>query len=533
MDGGGRPPKALAFPRHVSHRLWADFKGFIKRHGLIQRESALLVAVSGGPDSVCLLHLLFLLSNKWGIRLGVAHFEHGLRGQDSVADMEFVEALCRANAIEFFKGHSGDLKELVQGGGNIQSEARRQRYDFFHEIKRRHGFELIATGHTADDQAEEMLFRLIRGSSLAGFSGIAVKRPDGVIRPILFLTRQRVLAHLSEAGIAWRTDRSNISDKYARNRIRMRLLPLIKREFSPSFPETAVKTALLIKDDEVALDSWARSALVSALAPGPPESSEQPLGTEKEGHAQVQEGRKETRLRLEILSKLPPAIRRRIFKIVLKEHLGLSGARLLSDHLLRIDDICMSGQGRTYFLPGGLSARTEQGLLILGRKSGGILEQPGEKGRPWSPFEISLHDISSRLPEGPSGRAGQLRYGLGRSGPFLLVRKGRFSPDEAEKAPAARAVFNRPVYLALKRLSWPLRIRPRRPGDRFRPLGMASTVRLKKFLINRKVPRTVRDLLPLVVLPGGEIVAVCGVEVAEVARCTRPDEDALVFELVA
>jgi tRNA(Ile)-lysidine synthase len=453
MNGGGRPPKALAFPRHVSHRLWADFKGFIKRYGLIQKGSALLVAVSGGPDSVCLLHLLFLLSNRWGIRLGVAHFEHGLRGQESVADMEFVEALCRANAIEFFKGCSSDLKHLAQSGGNIQSEARRQRYDFFHEIKRQQGFDLIATGHTADDQAEELLFRLIRGSSLSGLSGIAVKRPDGVIRPILFLTRQRVMAHLSEAGIAWRTDRSNISDKYARNRIRMRLLPMIKKEFSPSFPETAVKTALLIKEDEVALDSWARAALDSALVSGPLEASEV-SGMEEASHLHGQEGDKETRLRLETLSKLPPAVRRRIFKIVLKEHLGLSGARLLSDHLLRIDDICTSGQGRTYFLPGGLSARTEPGLLILGRQSSGTLGQWGKKGQPWSPFEISFRDISPKVSESPSDRAGQLRYALGRSGPFLVVSPGRFTPGDADKAPAAsRAVFNRPIYVALNRLS--------------------------------------------------------------------------------
>ncbi len=488
--GGGLPPETLLFPNRVSHKLWADFKGFLKEHQLIDKDSTLLVGVSGGPDSICLLHLLFLLRRSLNITIGVAHFDHGLRGDQSHQEQKFVQSLCQANEIEFFHAKSSTLNRIDR---NLQAEARSERYRFLKQTAASHGFQSIATGHTADDQAEEMLLRLIRGAALSGLSGIPVKREDGIIRPILFLTRKRIMDHLESNQIPWIEDPSNQKVHYLRNRIRHILIPVITKKFEPGFQEKAARRSLLLKDDEAALTLWAQR--------------------ETGRIAQVKTdgaGNKMVSLPLASLLKLPAAIRRRMIKHLLQQEFNLSPKDILSDHLLRIDQLCTSsaeiGGYRRYMLPRNVMAETLEYHLVLRQLARNALQ---EEYLTWQPFHIH--------------RPGTYYC---REGAFTLeITEQELSPPFTDFSGRNSGGINlsQDLFLDITAVEWPLLVRPKQPGDRFQPLGTMQKMRLKKFMINRKIPKTIRERIPLLVSPSGEILAVCGVEIGHVARIDSRD----------
>jgi tRNA(Ile)-lysidine synthase len=192
---------------------------------LFPRQSSILVAVSGGGDSTALLLLLHSLKKRLDIkRIGVIHVNHGLRGTESDEDESFVEQMSGRLEAPFY------LKKLSGHGlhdRSIEAWARNERYLFFHEVKARDGYEYIATGHTADDQAETVLFRLMRGTGLRGLRGVLAQREDGVIRPLLGVRRRELQAWLKAAKVPFRHDSSNNDCAYDRNRIRHKVLPLI------------------------------------------------------------------------------------------------------------------------------------------------------------------------------------------------------------------------------------------------------------------------------------------------------------------
>ncbi|MBN2188245.1 MAG: tRNA lysidine(34) synthetase TilS [Chitinispirillaceae bacterium] len=193
---------------------------------IAQPGASVLVAVSGGADSTALLFLLHALKRRCAIRrLGVLHVNHGLRGRDSDGDERFVASLSRRLRMPFFlKTLSG--RSLHQPG--MEAWARGERYRFFLEVKDRERYDCIATGHTADDQAETVLFRIMRGAGLRGLRGILAKRDDGVIRPIIDLRREEIVAWLGRQGMAFRHDSSNDDRSFQRNRMRFEVLPALE-----------------------------------------------------------------------------------------------------------------------------------------------------------------------------------------------------------------------------------------------------------------------------------------------------------------
>lgn len=220
------------------------------------------VAVSGGADSMCLLHLLRELAPRWNLHLSVVHIEHGIRGPASREDAKFVEQ----TAVELglpWHFHAVDVPGL---GGNLEQTARHVRHHYYRELIAAGQVECIATGHTASDQAETVLYRILRGSGLGGLSGILPITSAGLIRPLLSVWRSELEEWLRERGIAWRVDLSNQDLTFVRNRLRHETLPMLREAFNPNLDASLAHMAIMAQDEE---RFWIETADRSSAGDGP------------------------------------------------------------------------------------------------------------------------------------------------------------------------------------------------------------------------------------------------------------------------
>ena len=222
------------------------------------------VAVSGGADSVFLLHALRELAPRWDLRFSVVHIEHGIRGAASLADAEFVAELASSFGFPFH------LRQAMVPAmdGNIEEAARKVRHRFYAELMASGTVDCVATGHTRSDQAETVLYRILRGSGLTGLSGILPVTGEGLIRPLLEIARGEIEAWLTESGIPWREDETNRDRTYARNRLRHEILPLLREGFNPQLDTALSNLATLAQDEE----AYWRSELLLANPQPPPYS---------------------------------------------------------------------------------------------------------------------------------------------------------------------------------------------------------------------------------------------------------------------
>ena len=233
----------------------------IEKYDMLPPGARVLCAVSGGADSVCLLHLLVSMQEERGITVFAAHFEHGLRGEESREDAVFTQRLCTELGV-FCAVGQGDVNSYAEENRLGTEEAARElRYAFLEETAEELGCSRIATAHTLNDNAETMVMNLCRGSGTAGLAGIPPVR-GRVVRPLLLVSREEVEAYLVDHGLNHREDSTNRDDAFTRNRVRHQLLPLME-SFNPSFVKTAGKTAELLREDENCLSQMAEQFLES------------------------------------------------------------------------------------------------------------------------------------------------------------------------------------------------------------------------------------------------------------------------------
>src|SRR5712692_4382461 len=219
---------------------------FIARHGMFSVGSRVGVAVSGGADSVFLLHALRELAPQMNLDLSVVHVDHGIRGKASHEDAEFVRSLAASFTLPFHIFSAN----LSVPAGNLEEAAREVRRGFFTSLIEEGTVNRIATGHTRNDQAETVLYRMLRGASLAGLSGILPVTKEGLVRPLLEIDRAEIECWLRERAIAWRTDETNRDLSYARNRLRHEILPQLRDQFNPRLDEALANMATLAQDEE-------------------------------------------------------------------------------------------------------------------------------------------------------------------------------------------------------------------------------------------------------------------------------------------
>ena len=249
------------------------------RHAMVSRGDLILVAVSGGADSVALLHVLQRL-RPLGLRLAVAHLHHGIRGATADADAAFVRRLARRLDVPFIEERRDVPRQARMAGISLEMAARAARYAFFARTAHQVGAAAVAVAHTADDQAETILLRLARGAGPQGLGGMEpVSRRDGlkIIRPLLTIHRAEIVAFLKNHRLRWREDASNRDPHFLRNRVRHEILPLLERRLNPQIRTALLRTAEVLREENAWLDELATDALGKCAGPARPTLSAQQL----------------------------------------------------------------------------------------------------------------------------------------------------------------------------------------------------------------------------------------------------------------
>lgn len=454
----------------------------IKKFEMLSPGDRVVVGVSGGPDSVALLHILKELALQLKVSLSIAHLNHRFRGKESDRDAEYVQELALELGLPVIV-ESRDVSAFIKKEGlSLEDGARRARYDFFARVVKRVKANKVALGHNADDQAETVLMRLLRGSGREGLGGIPPVRelkPGSkvkIIRPLIEATREEIEKYLKENRVKARLDASNIEPIYLRNRIRLKLLPLLTK-YNPNIKSILVRTAQILGEEDRYLERIVSQHLKRIVKKG------------KEG------------ITLDIikLSSLSLPIQRRI----LRETLGSIKGNKLDIQLAHIDDILdlLKARGRASLdLPGNILITKEYRKLSIHFKR--------EKKASSFNYSLKVPGIT-KIPE------------LGLS---FRTKIPKTRPRALKKGLKKRAYFD------YGRIKAPLSLRNREAGDRFQPLGMRGSKKLKDFFIDEKIPLKERERIPLLV-SGKEIIWVVGHRISDKAKVTNKTEKVLMVEV--
>lgn len=447
----------------------------IRRHDLIPRGARVLAAVSGGADSVSLALVLARLAPECGFTLaGLAHLNHALRGGESDADEAFTGELASRLRVPLVTRRVNVAAEAATPGESLEAAARRVRYAFLEEAASSIDADRIATGHTADDQAETLVMRLMRGAGLHGLSGVR-PRHGRVIRPLIDARRAQVLAFLDKTGQAWREDASNADPAITRNRIRHSVMPALKAAGGEGIVDALARTASLIQDDAEELER---------------------IAIEKAASIVLSDGS----LEIDALRAASPAMARRVIRRALD---AAAGGRFLSlEHVDGVRSLIKGDAAQVIQLP-GVRARREGRVIRI---------EPDPEESPVVAFESALAIPGiAEVPE---------------AGMEISAEIGAIAPAEV-LALSARADAVAVQGVEGGRLT----VRNRRPGDALKPLGAPGRRKVQDVFVDRKIPRIDRDRVPLVVDDGGRIVWVVGHTIAEEFRVMAPEASVLLLKV--
>jgi tRNA(Ile)-lysidine synthase len=412
----------------------------IIRYNMLPRGSRVAVAVSGGPDSVCLLHVLLELAPAFDVSLSVAHLNHQIRGGESDEDERFVAGLAAHLGLPFYR----EGADIAAAKDNLEQAGRRARRAFFAELKA----DCVALGHTRDDQAETVLFRLLRGSGLRGLAGIypvtdgESGRPS-CIRPLIDITRAEVVEFLRGRGIPWREDSSNLDPRYSRNRIRWSLLPQLASEWNPRIGESLAQLAGLAHDEE----RWWRS-YIDDLSSG--------ILFPRAGGIE---------LRASALATLPPAVGRRLIRHAIAQAKG-DLRRVEFSHVERVMELAAQAEGDGCLRLPGLDIRRSFDWIRV------ALAAP-RVDPPLRPLVVpGIYAI-------PGGACLHLEI----------------APQSSTSKKGATL---KAAELSLRRLPPVLELRGWKPGDHYRPQGQDRDQKIKEMFQVERVPSWLRASWPIV-----------------------------------
>ncbi len=443
----------------------------IKENKLVSPHERLVVAVSGGPDSVCLLHILTTLRHELDIDLHVAHLNHQLRGKDSVADARYVANLAKKLGIPATIA-SRDVKSYQkQHRLSLEEAAREVRYQFLTSIADKLGATKVAVGHTADDHIETMLMHLIRGSGTKGLRGLSSLNKLNVsggsltvIRPLLDLNREETVTYCRDHKLTPRLDASNLSTQPLRNKIRLHLLPLL-RKYNPQ-----IKQAL---------------QRLSHTATGDLDFIEKEINSVVKNIVQV--GKKSVTIKKKDFLALHPALQRQILRSSIESLLG-SLKDIESSHIEDIIESLKKPAGKIIGLPFGLNFTIEYNNYVLAPATVSLCPFPSLSGKVKLKIPGKTSFCGWKINAAIEKKAGGKGWG-GKPDKF----SARFDLD--------RMVKN-------------LSVRRRQNGDRFQPLGMAQTKKLNIFMIDARIPQAWRRNIPIV-CADDDIIWVVGYRIDE------------------
>lgn len=426
----------------------------ITKYSMLTGGEKILVGLSGGPDSVCLLHVLTSLKDDFKLDLNAIYIDHGLRPHETETEIEFCKNLCERLCLPFTT-QSIDVNSYAQEQGmNLQEAARGLRYGIFEETAYQIQADKIASGHTADDQAETLLMNLFRGSGKKGLSGIPPVRGK-IIRPLILTKRTEIERYLDEGKIAFITDSSNLKKYYLRNKIRLSLMPILK-QYNPDIIDTLSRTAEILRDEERYFEVIVTKTMMKLIS--------------RKTDARIE-------LFLAPFAIMDKVIMRRVLRRAIDETKGIRGTSLI--HIDDIIELIRKGNpGDRIYLPKGIRVIKGYATIILTSES---------------PVQLNTYTLT--VPgETILKEAG------------ILIKASLMEGQESLRESGFGTTLG--IFDA-DQLTFPLMVRPRKNGDFFYPFGFGKRKKLQDFFVDEKVPRDERDIIPLL-MSGDDIVWIVG-----------------------
>jgi tRNA(Ile)-lysidine synthase len=445
---------------HHAETFEEQFRSFLERESLLSRGESIALAVSGGPDSMVMLHLFLAIRESWQLSLSIVHVNHQLRSQESDEDEAFVREVASARHLSLHAERVDTVGFQHRRKLSKQEAARILRYDVFERARKALGASLVATAHTADDNAETVLLNILRGTGIRGLAGIPIRRDaSGIIRPILFAHREDVERYASERKIRYRIDSSNALVSSTRNLLRHQIIPLLAREVNPDVTGALLRVARTMRELVSRLDRELDAGGGTIVAP---------------------DARGNVVLDLKALERAPSFLHDEYLLLALKQ----AGAPISSEKVMQLRDLWSGQSGRRHHLARNVVAVRDHDQLVLGAPEEALAySHPVEIG---TEYTFPSFTFSAKP--------------LGGSPKTLL--------QSADKAVIDGATLGKTLTVR----SW-------KPGDWFMPLGMGGRKKLSDFFTDEKISHDRRHLFP-VLESDGSIVWICGLRLDDRAKVT-------------
>jgi tRNA(Ile)-lysidine synthase len=462
-------------------------KTTIQHYRMLSPGDKIVVAVSAGPDSICLLDLLNRLSREMDLKLVVAHFDHGLRGDEDEFETKLSRDIAQSMGLPFETEMASDLFETHS---SLEERARDARYTFLEKVRNKYEAQKIAMGHTLNDQGETVLMRLLRGSGPAGLAGIPPVRDGLIIRPLIEVSRDEIMLYIKARALPFATDSSNNNKTHLRNRIRHELMPMML-EYQPRLLEHLGRVSDIIRDEDAFLESMALDWIDAETAKN------------NQGEVVVS---------ISSLRHLAGPLKNRVIRDILKSVKG-DIYPMEYDHILSIAELLDNGRPQCSIdLPNGIVVKKKyQDLRFMSKAP--LHPDPLPQGERESIGASRQRKTAQGKREFSLSIEGPGSYHLDAAGHVLTLENILVGAGLSIEKNLSIA------YLDADKLIYPLAARNFQPGDRFVPMGMTGHKKVKDFFIDLKVPSEERAVAPILT-SGDDIVWVCGYRVDERFKIT-------------
>jgi tRNA(Ile)-lysidine synthase len=485
------------------HPLEKETLNILQQEKLVQAGDRIVVGVSSGPDSMALLHVLSRLSTDLNITLTAVYVNHGLRLEEALQEENLVKETAAGLGVDCRTGSVNVKDTAASRKLSIEHAARILRYKFLEDIADEVQAQKIAVAHTADDQAEEILLRLLRGTARKGLSGMKFMRDKRIIRPFLTIPKYRLLDYLDRYSIPFLEDSSNQENIYLRNRIRNDLLPYLAEHYNPNIHQNLLRTANVLQDEEELLEKLTNAAWEKVVESRPADTTADDTELQKD----ARQGK--LAITLQSFNQEPPAIQRRILEKCCWQMDCQPGAGQI-EQLLGLAR--QTGPGNSLHLSEGLRVHTGKKQMTFSYPQGRI-SMRGELGTPQNDAE----EFRIELPGPGTYEIGGLHKRL-----ILKIIEGTGLPG---KTP-----FPAGEYLDTSLFAFPLFLRFPKPGDRFHPLGAPGSKKVFDFLSEQKIDRLRRHRVPIL-FADDVILALPGIRINHRYRITDKTRQVLKISL--
>ncbi|MTI68048.1 MAG: tRNA lysidine(34) synthetase TilS [Firmicutes bacterium] len=438
----------------------------IKGYNLINSSDNIIVGVSGGPDSMAMLDVLLKLKDKLNFNLFVAHINHGVREIEADKDELYVKNFCKSNNIPFYS-EMINMDVYAKENKLSKEEAGREiRYNFFNELKRKLNGAKIAVAHNKNDQCETLLMRFLRGTGLDGLKGMEYKNGN-IIRPLLDISRREIEDYCLDNNLNPRIDKSNLKPIYRRNKIRLELIPYIEKNFNPSLNDALSRTSKIIKRDQAFLEITTKKAFKE-------------ISNKKSKKVYV--------LDIKKFNKLHISIKARVIRYTLEKIMGnLKGIE--QKHVESIIELIKENKA-------GKRINIIKDILIVMRYDKFVIKKRKTKDETITNKRLEINNCNKI-------KDYNIEVSIVNKNEFNINKKHRFIK-----------------YFDYDKIEGGLYVKTRKPGDRFTPLGMKGSKKLKDFFIDEKIPRDKRDSIPLI-CDDNNIIWIVGFRISELYKVTE------------